>query len=129
MPRSAARAQSHVPTRPSPRPELWEEDAGEADVAQLEVPADAERERRFVLSCSFTVSHAQRGEAWHELRVLVNGLQEWSRREPTHTGEHDSLDVSFRRTVPVGEALRLNATTRVAGARRLGLKLSAEEEA
>jgi hypothetical protein len=104
-------------------------DAGDDDVAHLDVPADAYRERRFVVSCSFVVAHLHRGDAWHEMRVLVNGVQEWQRREPTHDGARDSLDMSFRRRVPVGEPLRLNASTRVAGARRVSLRISAEEEA
>lgn len=44
----------------SPPPEHWSVDAGGADVAGLDM-------------------HLQRGEAWHELRVLVNGVQEWCR--------------------------------------------------
>ena len=114
---------------PAVKPEHWAVDAGDDDVARLDVPADASRERRFVVSFSFVVGHLHRGEAWHEMRVLVNGAQEWLRREPTHDGERDSLDTSFRRSVPIGEALRLNASTRVAGARRVSLRISAEEEA
>jgi len=120
-------SQRPLAARPAAQPERWSVDAGSADVARLDIPGHAERERRFEVSCSFLVAYAG-GEAWHELRLLVNGVHEWSRRVPTHEGAHDSLDFRLRRSVPVGEPLRLTATTAVKGARRIGLRLSAEEE-
>jgi len=121
---------AHLPiaARPASQPERWSVDAGSDDVARLDIPGHLERERRFEVSCSFTVSRVGGGDAWHELRLLVNGVQEWSRRLPTHEGEHDSLDFRFQRSVPVGEPLRLTATTAVKGVRRISLRLSAEEE-
>jgi hypothetical protein len=117
-----------IAAKPASQPERWQVDAGAADVARLDIPGHAERERRFEVSCSFFVAHAGGGEAWHELRLLVNGVHEWSRRVPTHEGRQDSLDFRFQRVVPVGEPLRLTATTAVKGARRISLQLSAEEE-
>ena len=107
--------------------EHWAGDAGDADVAQLDIPPHASRERRFEIFCSFSVAHRSGGEASHGLRVLINGAQEWARRVGTHPGT-DSLDVRLRRTVPVGEPLRLTARTEVHGARRLRLTLTADEE-
>ena len=40
----------------------------------------------------------------------------------------DSLDVRLRKTVPVGEPLRLTARTEVQGVRRVSLKITADEE-
>src|SRR6218665_4159642 len=106
------------PIRPQPPrpatvpsgPERWSADAGAGDVARLDIPPDAHRDRTFEIACSFVVAY--RGDdvsAWHELRVLANGAQEWQRRVPTHPGGRDSLDMRFRRTVPLGEPLRLGA--------------------
>jgi hypothetical protein len=111
-------------------PEHWTVDAGESDVAQLDIPPDARRDRRFEISCHFTVSlsrDATPDAAWHALTLRVNGVQAWSRRIDTSPGG-DSLDYRFRRTVEAGERLRLVATTQVHRALRRGLVISAEEE-
>ncbi len=129
------------PVKPSPRPaadalsagpERWAVDARTGDVAQLNVPP-ALRDRTFEVFCSLQVrySGAPNGggkEAWHGLRVTVNGAQEWARRVPTDSGGRDSLDYRFRRVVPLGEALRVVVTTEVQHAVRTGLKVTAEEE-
>lgn len=108
--------------------EHWTEDAADSDAAHLDIPPHATRERRFEIFCSFVVANPTgHADATHGLRVLVNGAQEWSRRVPTHAGS-DSLDVRLRRTVPVGEPLRVTARTEVQGVRRISLKLSADED-
>jgi hypothetical protein len=117
QPRAAAEAAEH-----------WVEDAGDSDAAHLDIPPHATRERRFEIFCSFEVANPLGGDdAAHGLRVLVNGAQEWTRRVATHAGS-DSLDVRLRKTVPVGEPLRLTARTEVQGVRRVGLKITADED-
>ena len=111
--------------------EHWSVDAGDGDVAHLDIPPDAQRERSFEISCSLVV--AQRGgddddPAWHALKVLVDGAQQWSRRAATHPGPRDSLDLQFRRVVPSGQPLRLTAIAQVHRAARLRLTIVAEEE-
>lgn len=110
--------------------EHWHTDAGAGDVATLEIPADAKRDRRFEIDCRFVVRAGQApGEgSWHAMRVYVDGALEWSRRIATaNAGSHDSLDVHFRRDVPAGRALRIVAATDLRGARRVSLKVEAEE--
>jgi hypothetical protein len=113
---------------PDGQPEHWEADADDGDVVQLNIPDDPRRDRRFEIFCSFSVDSGGRSDAWHAMRVLVNGAQEWQRREQTHPGGRDSLDYRFRRFLPAGEALRLAASTEVQGARRLGLRITADED-
>jgi hypothetical protein len=117
---------SPAPARPAP--EHWEADAEDGDVAQLTIPPDALRDRDFELFCSLTVDARGRDDAWHAMRVLVNGAQEWQRREQTNPGGRDSLDYRFRRNLPAGEPLRLSASTDVYGARRLSLRITADED-
>lgn len=128
-------ADKHQPDKPpqdrpsAPRqPEHWEADAGDGDVAQLIIPDDPLRDRRFEIFCSFSVDSGGRDGAWHAMRVLVNGAQEWQRREDTQAGGRDSLDYRFRRHVPAGEPLRLLASTEVSGVRRIGLSITADED-
>jgi hypothetical protein len=110
-------------------PEHWAVDAGPRDVAQLLVPPDAKRDRVFEVFCSFQVRYSgDSADAWHGMRVLVNGAQEWSRRVPTDAGGRDSLDYRFRRVVPSGESLRVVVTTEVNLALRVRLWVTAEEE-
>lgn len=111
-----------------PCPEHWSTDAGDGDVAQLHIPDDPLRDRRFEIFCSFAVDGGGREGAWHAMRVLVNGAQQWQRREATQPGGRDSLDYRFRRTVPAGESLKLVASTSVHLARRLGLTVTADED-
>jgi hypothetical protein len=115
------------PFMPAP-PEHWEADAAEGDVAQLHIPDDPLRERRFEIFCSFSVDGGGREGAWHALRVLVNGAQQWQRREDTQPGGRDSLDYRFRYVLPAGEPLRVVASTRVQLARRLRLLITADED-
>src|SRR6187399_2516293 len=93
------------------RSERWLIAVGDAAVANLDIPADAQRERRFEIACSMTVRPADDATApWHELRIYADGDLQWSRRISTqHPAAFDGLDYRFRRSVAVGRALRLQA--------------------
>lgn len=109
-------------------PERWETRAPGGDVAVLEIPADAQRDRRFEIACRFVVSRRGEGEATHSMRVEVDGSLEWSRQVATENpGQTDSLDYRFRRDIPVGQPLRVVVKTDVRGAQRLDLAIEAEE--
>jgi hypothetical protein len=109
--------------------ERWAADSGTRDVAKLDIPADAQRERQFEIFCHLVVSNRTgRVDATHGMRVLVDGALEWSRSVPTHADGQDSLDLRFRRSVPVGRPLRVTATCELHGAQRVSLRISAEEE-
>ena len=108
--------------------ERWAVESRGDDVAHLDIPAHASRERRFEVYCSYAVMHRDAGAAQHGLRVLVDGAHEWSRRVPTDNGARDTLDLRFRRTVPVGRALRVTAIGEAEGATPLGLTITAEED-
>lgn len=113
-------------------PERWRVDAGDGAVAMLVVPADAQRERRFEISCSMTVralpDHAAADQAWHQLTVLADGSRQWQRRVSSHLDSgSDGLEYRFERSVPVGRALRLAAEVACAGARRDRLLIEVEE--
>jgi len=112
---------------PTPRPEHWEIDAGDAGVALLDIPPDALRERSFEVFCSLSVAGLG-DDASHQMLVLVNGSQEWLRREATHAGSRDSLDYRFRRQVPAGQPLRVTASSELHRARRLRLSITADED-
>ena len=113
---------------PELRPERWSIETARDLVVRLDIPPHATRERRFEVYCSFRVAHPGEGAASHGLRVLVDGAHEWSRQVPTDAGGRDSLDVRFRRTVPLGQPLRLTAIAEVDGALPLGLSISADED-
>ena len=108
-------------------PERWQLDAGDRAIARLDVPPHATRERRFSIDVRFVVRAAGDG-AEHGLRVLVDGAQEWSRRLPTQPDGEDTLEWHQRRTVPVGQPLRIQALTELKRALRLRLLVSAVEE-
>jgi hypothetical protein len=110
------------------RPEHWEEDVGDGDVARLIVPADLLRDRSFEIFCSLAVDARGNTDATMSMRVLVDGSQQWQRQEPVHAGGRDSLDYRFRRELPAGQPLRIQASTEVAGARRLRLRITADED-
>ena len=108
-------------------PEHWRCDAGTGDVAVLAIPPDAQRDRRFEISCRLVVARTGDG-AEHGMRVEVNGALEWSRRLPTENpGQTDSIDYRFRRELPAGQALRVVVKTQVKQARRVDLSVEAEE--
>lgn len=113
----------------STRPERWAADSGHRDVAKLDIPADAQRERHFEIFCHLVVSNrAARTDATHGLRVLVNGALEWARTVPTQVDGTDSLDLRLRRSVPVGRPLRVTASCELLGAQRVSLTISADED-
>jgi len=108
--------------------ERWSVEAADRAIARLDVPPHATRERRFEIDVRFVV-RAGRGRApTHGLRVLVNGAQEWARQAPTQPDGEDSLEWRQRRSVPVGQPLRIQALTDVQHALRLRLTISAVEE-
>jgi hypothetical protein len=77
-------------------------DAGTVDVAVLDVPASAQRDRVFDISVHFVVhAPAPLAGAWHEMTVELNGRRQWSRQLDTNNpGETDTLDYHCRRDVP-----------------------------
>lgn len=107
--------------------ERWEADAADDGVVHLDIPAHARRDRTFEVSVSAVVRTGA-GAPWHELRVLLNGSQQWSRREQPAADSADSLDYRVRRTVPLGEPLRITAVTAGERVVRQSLRISAEEE-
>src|SRR4051812_3969239 len=90
---------------PEPRPEHWEEDVGDGDVARLIVPPDLLRDRSFEVFCSFAVDARGNTDATMAMRVLVDGSHQWEREETVHGGGRDSLDYRFRRELPAGQPL------------------------
>ena len=110
------------------RAERWVRDAGEDDVALLDIPAVLHHERVFEIDVRFEVRH--RGDAsagWHALKVEIDGAQLWSRRLETAVGSADSLDFHCRRAVPAGQPLRIRAGTAVGpGVQRRRLHIEAE---
>ena len=119
--------------RPDPSPERWQLLADDAPGATLLIPADVRRERRFEIGCAITVvrpaaASADAAPAWHQMTVLANGVKQWSRRVPTQNpGTYDGLDYRFARTVPVGQALRINVAVAGSGVRRRSLVIEADE--
>ena len=115
-------------TKTTTHPERWSAHAGTRDVARLDIPPDAQRDRSFEIFVSLAVhNRADRPGATHSLRVLVNGALEWQRTVPTHPGPGDTLDLRLTRLVPLGQSLRLTATSEVVGTARVSLTISADE--
>ncbi|MFO1333698.1 MAG: hypothetical protein U1E80_01255 [Piscinibacter sp.] len=112
-----------------PAPEHWAIDAGDADVALLDVPPAEARARRFEIDVRFVVRCPDPlAEAWHALSVELDGRRHWQRRIPTsNPGQTDSLDYHCRVEVPAGAPLRIRALAQAHGARRLQLRIDAEE--
>ena len=109
--------------------EHWRTDAGDADVATLDVPPSLTRSRRFHVDVRFVVRcPAELEGPWHALTVELDGAQRWSRRIPTsNPGQTDSLDYHCLVEVPEGAGLRIRAVTQVRGAVRRQLCIDAEE--
>ncbi len=110
-------------------PERWRIDAGDADVAVLEVPAALARSRRFDVDVRFVVRCPESAQgAWHGLTVELDGRRHWSRRIATsNPGEADSLDYHCRVEVPEGSGLRIRALAQAQGSLRRQLLIEAEE--
>lgn len=109
--------------------ERWFAESDSRDVVRLDIPADAQRERRFEVYVRLLVSNnAQRSDATHALRVQIDGALEWSRSALTDLGPTDSLDWRQRRVVPAGRPLQLGAVCALRGSQRVSLQISAEEE-
>ena len=118
-------------------PERWRVDAGAAEVARLDIPPSAQRERVFEIDLRFVVRPPASGAAaWHAMNVDLNGVREWSRRCETHNPAPspegtlpapDTLDYHCRVVLPLGRALRVRAVTQVGGAQRVRLVIEAEE--
>jgi hypothetical protein len=117
-----------MPDTPAPPPEHWDVRCPGADVAELVIPPDAKRDRRFEVTCRFVVARRDEAAATHAMTVEVDGRQEWSRQAETENpGHSDSMDYHFRRDVPAGKDLRVVAKTDVDGAQRIELVIEAEE--
>lgn len=116
---------------PSPSrttPERWVAETQGRGLLKLDIPPDAARTRTFEISCSLQVQAGEGQDAWHGLKVLVDGAQQWARRVPTHESGRDSLDVRFRRMVEPGQPLRLSVQAELHRAAPVTLQLVAEEE-
>lgn len=114
------------------RSERWRVDAGEAATAQLLIPPDARRERRFEVSVTMQVRTVPvRGAAWHQLTVLADGSRQWRRRIDSHLPDHghasDGLEYRFERSLSAGQALRIQAEVASLGVQRQALVIEAEE--
>jgi hypothetical protein len=109
--------------------ERWQASAGDSASLKLDIPAALQRERTFEIACLMRVKALDGAEApWHGLRVLANGELQWSRRIATdHPAPFDGLEYRFRRSVAPGRALRVQADSECAQARRLSLTIEAEE--
>ncbi len=103
--------------------------AADAATATLVIPADARRERRFEIACAVTAGvPADAVSPWLQVTVQANGAQQWRRRIPAQNGgAWDGLDYRFRRSVPVGQALRITVSVAGHGVRRKTLDIEADE--
>jgi hypothetical protein len=129
--RSAARTAlpPAAPQTPA-RPERWQLDAGEADIATLDIPAVLARTRRFHIDVQFVVQcPAEPRGAWHALTLELDGRRQWSRQiDTSNPGQTDTLDYHVQVEVPAGRGLRVRALTQVRGAVRRRLRIEAEEQ-
>lgn len=115
---------------PTPAPEQWRIDAGDADVALLDIPPVSDRVRRFDVDVSFIVRTPAESsvQPWHELAVELDGRKQWSRRiNSSNPGEQDGLDYHVSVSVDAGAPLRVRALTKVRGALRHRLLIEATE--
>jgi len=110
-------------------PERWHREVGDAAVARLEIPADAQRERVFEIAISMLVrARDDARQPWHEMRIYADGELQWSRRCATQQpAEYDGLDYRFQRRIAVGRALRLQVHSDCGGGRRLKIRIEADE--
>jgi hypothetical protein len=110
-------------------PERWTLQADDAPSAVLVIPADGKRQRQFEIAIAVSVGvPADAHEPWLQLTVMAGGALQWKRRVPAHNpGDYDGLDYRFRRSVPVGQALRIQVAVAGAGVRRRTLFIEADE--
>lgn len=119
------------PLRRGPQREHWRVDAGEADIATLDIPGALGRTRRFEVDVRFVVrAPLDVRDAWLELTVELDGRRQWQRRIATALpGETDSLDYRCGIELPPGPGVRVRAMTAVRGPQRRQLVIEAEEQA
>jgi hypothetical protein len=113
------------------KPEYWCCDAGDEPVAVLDIPGTLGRQRIFDVDVTLVVSVPTESEGpWHELRVDIDGVRQWSRRIPSHSpGQTDGLDYHCRRVLEPGQPLRILAIASSQGSRVRQLLIEAREEA
>lgn len=117
------------PTNQPPRAELWRCDAGSATVAVLDIPGALDRGRTFDIDVTLVVRvPAEAVQPWHELRVELDGQQQWQRRLGSHSPGHtDGLDYHCRLQLETGRSLRIRAAAAVGGSRVQQLCIEAQE--
>jgi hypothetical protein len=115
---------------PTAQPETWQTDAGSDPVAVLTIPGLLSRARVFDIDVTLWVDVPPDATgAWHELRVELDGQQQWCRRIPSHNpGETDGLEYHQRVRLETEQALRVRAVAKVKGSRVRRLLLEAQEE-
>jgi hypothetical protein len=113
------------------KPEYWCCDAGDEPVAVLDIPGTLGRQRIFDVDVTLVVSVPTESEGpWHELRVDIDGVRQWSRRIASHSpGQTDGLDYHCRRVLEPGQPLRILAIASSQGSRVRQLLIEAREEA
>lgn len=117
-------------SRVGPQPETWRCDAGGHTVAVLDIPGSLDRSRTFDLDVTLLVrTPLDHPEPWHELKVEIDGRQQWQRRIPSHSpGQTDGLDYHCRVPLESGRALRVRALAAVGGSRVERLLIEARED-
>jgi len=117
------------PANQPPRAELWRCDAGSATVAVLDIPGALDRRRTFDIDVTLVVRvPAEAVQPWHELRVELDGQQQWQRRLGSHSPGHtDGLDYHCRIQLETGRSLRVRAAAAVGGCRVQQLCIEAQE--
>ncbi|MDP2220951.1 MAG: hypothetical protein Q8K34_12215 [Hydrogenophaga sp.] len=118
------------PANQPPQAELWRCDAGSTTVAVLDIPGALDRHRTFDIDVTLVVRvPAESAPAWHELRVELDGQQQWQRRTASHSpGQTDGLDYHCRMRLETGRSLRIRATAAVDGSRVQQLCIEARED-
>ena len=113
-----------------PRAELWHCDVGSANVAVVDIPGALDRRRTFDIDVTLVVRvPAEAAEPWHELRVELDGKQQWLRRIASHSPGHtDGLDYHCRVQLETGRSLRIRAAAGVKGSSVQQLCIEARED-
>jgi len=112
-----------------PLAELWRCDAGSATVAVVDIPGALDRRRTFDIDVTLVVRvPAEAEEPWHELRVELDGQQQWQRRIASHSPGHtDGLDYHCRIQLETGRSLRIRAAAAAGGSSVQQLLIEARE--